>query len=262
VKIGFGPWYDCSSLDHIVVHPANSFYTSIEGVVFDRSLAEVIQFPPGRAGSYDVLSSVTNIAREAFRGCRRLASIAIPEGVALIDHYAFSDCTALTRLNLPSSVRIVGDYAFRGCSELSVTYIPRHITSIGYGSFSECIALRSVFFLGDEPQWVPDVFASSGGVVSYYLPGASGWAETYGDRPVKLWDPHFEQLPGLYDEASCGRLVLMGEVDIPIVVETSTDIVSGEWSSLPVATLTNGILPIGHLYGDDGLARFFRVRSP
>ena len=57
---------------------------------------------------------VTSIGVEAFRGCCKLTSVTIPEGVTSIGGSAFDCCRGLTSVTIPSSVTSIGGSAFYG----------------------------------------------------------------------------------------------------------------------------------------------------
>ena len=78
--------------------------------------------------------NVTGIGNEAFRDCKELTSISIPNTVKIIGTSAFSSCGKLTAINLPNSVEIIGDFAFSHCNLKNIT-IPNSVTSIGYKAF-------------------------------------------------------------------------------------------------------------------------------
>ncbi|MSU63717.1 MAG: hypothetical protein EXS31_15175 [Pedosphaera sp.] len=50
--IGDQAFYGCSSLSAITVEPLNSVFSSVDGVLFDKSQTTLIQYPGGKAGSY------------------------------------------------------------------------------------------------------------------------------------------------------------------------------------------------------------------
>ena len=66
--------------------------------------------------SVEIPASVTKISSWAFFGCSSLTSVEIPEGVTKIDRSAFADCSALTSVEIPSSVTKISGWAFLGCS--------------------------------------------------------------------------------------------------------------------------------------------------
>ena len=55
--------------------PSNSFYSSVNGVLFDKNQTTLILYPAGLAGSYTIPGSVTGIGNEAFYECTRLTNI-------------------------------------------------------------------------------------------------------------------------------------------------------------------------------------------
>lgn len=101
-SIGTAAFYYCTSLSGITVDGQNSVYSSTNGVLFDKNQFVLIQYPPGKIGSYTIPNSVTNTGDHAFFYCTRLTSVTIPESVASIGDVAFEGCSALTSITIPS----------------------------------------------------------------------------------------------------------------------------------------------------------------
>ncbi len=53
-------------LNEITVDPNNAFYSSLDGVLFNKIQTVLLQYPGGRRGSYTIPSSVTTIGDKAF----------------------------------------------------------------------------------------------------------------------------------------------------------------------------------------------------
>ncbi|MBQ1841219.1 MAG: leucine-rich repeat protein [Atopobiaceae bacterium] len=87
---------------------------------------------------------VIEIADAAFKGCTRLESIAIPDGVRKIGRDAFMECTGLKSVTIPGSVRSIGYYAFKDCHSLTSVEIPKGVTEIDIAAFTNCRNLASV----------------------------------------------------------------------------------------------------------------------
>ncbi len=211
-SIGEAPFSRCSSLSTITVDDLNSFYSSVDGVLFNKDQTTLIQCPGGKAGSYTIPNSVTNIGSSAFAHCSSLTSVTIPNGVTTLGSWAFSGCSSLTSATIPSSVTSIGEEAFSNCVSLTSVTIPNgvntivgwafsscssltdvtigsSVTSIGNGAFSGCTFLTGVYFIGNAPGVGSSVFYGDTNATVYYLAGTTGWGTTFGGRPVVLWHP-------------------------------------------------------------------------
>lgn len=84
---------------YIVVDAANGSFSSLDGVLFDKTLYRLIQCPISKNGVY-----------------------AIPEGVHIIMPWAFAICYNLKEITLPSTAADIGEYAFYQCSALEAIH--------------------------------------------------------------------------------------------------------------------------------------------
>ena len=134
----------CNRLTAIMVNADNAKFSSFEGVLFDKSLQKLIQYPAGKQGEYDIPNSVITIGSRAFYDCDRLTAINIPNSVTTIGEYAFQYCRGLTTINIPNSVTAITNGAFNECSGLTAINIPNSVTLIGNGAFSNCIGVTSI----------------------------------------------------------------------------------------------------------------------
>ena len=129
--------------------------------------------------------SVTSIESEAFGVCSSLTSITIPNNVTSIGRFAFFWCDSLTNITIPDSVTNIGERALTGCPSLTNITIGDGLTSIGSGVFADCGKLNTVTFHGDAPRARSYTFLNSTPTI-YRKPEAKGWGDTWGGRPVKL----------------------------------------------------------------------------
>lgn len=65
---------------------------------------------------------VAAIAADAFKGCNKITSVVIPEGVTTIGEKAFENCTSLKTVTLPKSLVMVDKDAFDGTIVKDVNY--------------------------------------------------------------------------------------------------------------------------------------------
>ncbi len=135
---------DCTGLISFDVAADNTNYSSIEGVLFNKSKTTLVQYPGGKHGAYVIPNSVTSIGNGAFHGCSGLTSIELPNSVTSIGRETFMGCSGLTSIELPNSVTSIGDGTFWYCSGLTSVTIPNCVTSIGWRAFSDCSSLTSV----------------------------------------------------------------------------------------------------------------------
>ena len=120
-SIGVCAFSACTVLKDINVSQENSTYASIDGILYDKGVQILIQWPGGRN---DVILpvSVTSIGEFAFEGCFGLTSVTIPASVTSIGEFAFARCSGLTSVIIPASVTSIGRYAFYRCSALTTIY--------------------------------------------------------------------------------------------------------------------------------------------
>lgn len=62
---------------------------------------------------------------------------------------AFRNCKSLVTIGLPDSLRYIGNQAFRGCSNLRELVVPKNVKAIYPLAFADCTALEKVAFTGN-----------------------------------------------------------------------------------------------------------------
>jgi hypothetical protein len=143
-NIGENAFQSCTSLRTITVDPANPSYSSADGVLLNNSQTTLLLCPRGKAGSYIVPNSVTNIGYQAFAECYSLTGVTLPDSVISIADSAFALCTNVTCVMIGNNVVSIGDSAFDHCSNLTYVNIPRSVTSIASTAFCNCIGLATI----------------------------------------------------------------------------------------------------------------------
>ena len=144
-NIGTDSVISCSSLTSINVSENNSYYSSENGVLFNKDKTELIKYPNGKTETeYIIPDSVTSIGGSTFIECTNLTSITIPNSVTEIGDSAFMFCGVLKEINIPDSVTEIGNSAFMGCIALEEINIPDSVTEIGGSAFMFCEALEEI----------------------------------------------------------------------------------------------------------------------
>jgi hypothetical protein len=122
-NIGTNVFNWCLGLNGITVDPANSYYSSEGGVLFDKSQTTLIQYPIGEGSSYNVPDGITNIGQSAFSDCN-VTVVTLPDSITMISSSAFDDCDGLTSLYFRGNAPSVDSTAFYYVSNAIVYYLP------------------------------------------------------------------------------------------------------------------------------------------
>ena len=113
----------CNRLEAINVSENNPNFSSINGVVFDKSLKTLICCPISNSFSLEGLpASVEIIGHDSMSYNLKISSATIKEGVKEIEFMAFYGCHNLKNISLPLSITKIGSYAFGGCPIRNVYY--------------------------------------------------------------------------------------------------------------------------------------------
>jgi hypothetical protein len=172
-SIGSGMFTGCKILNAITVAPDNSNFSSVSGVLFNKSQTAIIEYPANRPGTaYTIPVSVTSIGDSAFYFCTRLTSVSIPDSVISIGEAAFYSCTGLTKITIPSSVTSIRNNAFSSCSGLASVSIPSSVNSIGVNAFAWCPSLTSVSIPDSVISIGEAAFYSCTGLTSVSIPSS------------------------------------------------------------------------------------------
>ncbi len=93
--IGLSPFCNCRSLENINIDEANKWYTTVDGVLYDKDKTELINYPAGKKdSSYVIPEGIRTIREKAFYGCLNLCELTIPDSVTEIESGAF-ECSSL-----------------------------------------------------------------------------------------------------------------------------------------------------------------------
>ena len=88
--------------------------------------------------SFDNGENCDTIGTEAFKECKNLTNIKIPESIKYIGGNAFFDCTSLTSINIPESIKYIDACAFFNCKSLTSIRLPESIEFVEATAFMNC----------------------------------------------------------------------------------------------------------------------------
>jgi len=166
------PFYGCTNLITIAVGSLNTSYSSLDGVLFDKSQGQLVICPGGRAGSFIIPSSVTNIAEQAFFFCVGLTNITIPSTVISIGYRAFAYCAGLAAVTIGNDVTDIGDSAFYYCTGLTAIIVPNSVTNIAELAFAGCTNLTNLTLGNSVANIGEGAFAGCSDLASLTIPSS------------------------------------------------------------------------------------------
>ena len=114
------------------------------GVKYSKDWKRLLRAPENLSGKYSIRKGVKVIGDRAFKFCRSLTNINIPNSVTTIGEWAFGECKSLTNINIPNSVTTIGEGAFYICESLTNINIPNSVTTIGHSAFVGCDSLTNI----------------------------------------------------------------------------------------------------------------------
>jgi len=208
-SIRYSAFTECASLLKIKVNEANKTFSSLEGVLFNHNLTEILIFPRGRSGSYSIPMGVTKIGTGCFSTSRKISEIIIPSSVNHMVRNPFLNCESLSNINvdseskifasqngvlfdptltelivfpggkhgiqtLPEGILKIGHDAFSSCSNLTEIILPDGLTSIGGFAFKSCKGLSKIEIPDTVTSLGRSIFSDCKGLIEVKLPsGAS-----------------------------------------------------------------------------------------
>lgn len=142
------------------------------------------------------------IGKNAFNGCKSLASITFPSTLVEVDNSAFRDCQSLREVTLNDGLQKIGDVdaivhfgvalfiMVDGCRSLSSITLPSFVTVIGNFTFCGCTNLRKVVLTDDIQKIGRYAFLDCPSLERFTIPGIL--ARTYALIQTRHWAEEIE----------------------------------------------------------------------
>lgn len=100
----------CQKLTSISVGDGNQYFSSENGVLFNKDKTQIVRYPTGRKDYlYTIPDGVTQVLDFAFSGCPNLTAVTIPQSVTAIA--AETDGSAFVNSGLKTVYGVPGSYA-------------------------------------------------------------------------------------------------------------------------------------------------------
>lgn len=127
------------NLQSINVGRNNKAFKTIDGVLYNKDMTEIILVPEGlKSGKFVVPHGVKKIGKNSFDYCKNIQTIILPETLTEIGEEAFGACARLEKVIIPKSVTTIGKFAFSCCNNLKTVRIPNTVSKFGLSPFLSC----------------------------------------------------------------------------------------------------------------------------
>jgi len=167
-------FWGCRSLKEIGVDSKNRNYSSVKGVLLDKSKRKLLCYPQAKKSKkYAVPKNVTTIKEYAFVDNRYLQKVTMGKKVKEIEKMAFlrakalrqaalcpkiekigngafSDCVKMQKISIPSKVKKLSATIFSGCTSLREAVVGKSVKYVEYAAFKNCKSLRKLTFKGKK----------------------------------------------------------------------------------------------------------------
>ncbi len=149
-EIGIAPFVfeieggPCEKLEEIEVSKDNKHFVSVDGVLYNKDMTTLIQYPLGKIQDEFVIpDSVTEIGYGAFVYANNLKKLVFGKGISVIDEVLIFGCDNLETVILPDTVTKIDGGAFK-FSGIKYIDIPDSVTYLGCEAMTSCHRLETI----------------------------------------------------------------------------------------------------------------------
>ena len=129
-------FYNCPTIARISVDSESNYFTAFDGVLFDKGMTKLLQYPLGaKTTSFTVPEGVKIIVEDAFTDANYLLEVNLPESLTRIKSFAFANMQNLEKIIIPNNVQIIENDAFSGCPAIKSITIGKSVEKIYSGAF-------------------------------------------------------------------------------------------------------------------------------
>ncbi len=137
---------DCPELTELTVHSDNKSLKSKNNIIYTYDETQAlccartipsVDFPP----------NLTQIADWAFKYCKKLKELKLPDNVETLGFQAFYGCDGIMgTVHLPKNLKTIGIGAFDGCNNVAGFDLSKcnELSSIGGRAFANCMKIKEV----------------------------------------------------------------------------------------------------------------------
>ncbi|MBQ8141954.1 MAG: leucine-rich repeat protein [Bacilli bacterium] len=129
-------------IEEVRVDKYNAFFSSEDGVLFDKDKEKLIFYPPEKKEeTYAIPQGVKELGKPGFQENKYIKNITISNGFSTFTG-TFNDCVSLSKITIPEGVKEIGEI-FNGCIHLEPFKLPDSLESLTV-SYSSCFRQVSI----------------------------------------------------------------------------------------------------------------------
>ena len=172
-KVSFGDF--CSDpkyyADYFYIIDADGNF--VRNVELDNTLTEI---PEGAFRKCRYLESivipngVTKLGNLAFAGCDNLKSVTFQGTLSQLGASAFCDCPYLSEIEIPEGVTTIEKSTFYNCRRLTRVVLPSSIKSIQSNAFMDCVSLKEIHIPKNVTTIESSAFSACHSLKKVFLP--------------------------------------------------------------------------------------------
>lgn len=148
----------CPALESISIPVQNTLYTSVEGVLYNRTKSQIIAWPAGLSRRiHPVLpASATPLARGALMDCELDEQVWLPARMNTLSYDALTRTSGMKGLAAAqgSLLATIEPRAVNYCPDLQVIDLPATVRQIGEAAFQGCSAVRDILTKSSMPPTI------------------------------------------------------------------------------------------------------------
>lgn len=242
--------FAANHLTNINVDESNPNYRTIDGMLFSKDTATLVECPMAKSGSVTLPQDTRHIASLAFAYCENITSVTLPESLVSIGYWAFVYNQHLNNVVIPSSVTHIAPGPFVNCpalNNLSIAEGNTHyymdgmmIYSTGGDSLVSCHKSADSVFLPNTLRYV-NGFGGNSNVKYVHVPNGvtTIGSEAFSGSSLRSIDLPNQMLS--IDEWAFYGCTSLTHVSMPTSLNTMGEGVFEECSNLASIDIPNGL---------------------
>lgn len=157
--------YTSTSCTAINVASSNNYFTSVNGVVYNKKKTTLVCYPTGKKDkTYKMPKTVTKIYDSVLLNQKYIEKLIISDKVTTIPSYFGCAMAKLKSVHLPNKLKTLDRYAFEDCNKLKSVTIPA-TCRVNSRAFYDCKSLKTVTVKSKKLTFYMDI----GSTINYTL---------------------------------------------------------------------------------------------